>query len=163
TGDLNGDGHPDIVTASIAVSAVSVLLNNGAGTFGTTTTYAEVARAGYRSLSIVIAAFTGYDHPDIATANCTAGSISVLLNNGNSGITAGVSSTSTVAVLFNNADGTFGTASSYTVGNGPLAVALGDFNGDGHPDIVTPSFNDNTVSVLLNNGDGTFASTVTYP
>ena len=41
------------------------------------------------------------------------------------------------------------------------AVAAGDFNGDGKPDLVVANFNDNTVSVLLGNGDGTFQTPVT--
>jgi hypothetical protein len=37
-------------------------------------------------------------------------------------------------------------------------VAVGDFNGDGKPDLATANFNSNSVSVLLGKGDGTFAA-----
>src|SRR4029453_12023596 len=39
----------------------------------------------------------------------------------------------------------------------------GDFNGDGHPDIVLGGYADNRVDVFLNDGDGTFAAPGAYP
>ena len=43
------------------------------------------------------------------------------------------------------------------------AVATGDFNGDGGPDMVAATPETDGVSVFLNNGDGTFAKAVHYP
>ena len=40
----------------------------------------------------------------------------------------------------------------------PWDVAVGDFNGDGIPDLAIATFNDCTVSVLLGKGDGTFTA-----
>jgi VCBS repeat protein len=54
----------------------------------------------------------------------------------------------------------------YAVGPTPYSVTVGDFNGDGHPDLaVTNSAAGagNGVSVLLGNGDGTFKAHVDYP
>jgi chitinase len=43
-------------------------------------------------------------------------------------------------------------AGDNTVGSSPVALAVGDFNGDGRPDAVTANASSNTVSVLLNDG-----------
>ncbi len=40
---------------------------------------------------------------------------------------------------------------------------MGDFNGDGWPDLASANLYDNTVSVLLGNGDGTFQTHMDYP
>ena len=50
----------------------------------------------------------------------------------------------------------------YAVGAGPISVAVGDFNGDGKPDLVVVNQGSNTVSVLLGNGEGTFQPAVDY-
>ena len=46
----------------------------------------------------------------------------------------------------------------YNTGKSPVAVALADFNGDGHPDIVVANQTDGTISILLGAGDGTFGT-----
>jgi hypothetical protein len=43
-----------------------------------------------------------------------------------------------------------------SVGIHPLSVAVGDFNGDGTPDLVVANAGSSNVSVLLGNGDGSF-------
>jgi FG-GAP-like repeat len=56
----------------------------------------------------------------------------------------------------------FKSAVSYPVGTAPIAVAVGDFNGDGKPDLAVANAgnpgtgDDGNVSILLGNGDGTF-------
>src|SRR5262249_28018990 len=61
-----------------------------------------------------------------------------------------------------NPDGTFQAARAFDVGSGQAAISarepvLGDFNGDGIPDLVVPNYFSADVSVLLGLGDGTFA------
>nr|MDZ8286422.1 FG-GAP-like repeat-containing protein [Nostoc sp. ChiSLP01] len=53
---------------------------------------------------------------------------------------------------------TFATASNFTVGTGPISIAVEDFNGDGKLDLVTANSSNNKVSVLLGKGTGSFGT-----
>ena len=78
-----------------------------------------------------------------------------------------------VTILLGNGDGTFTQApnSPITVGGPfetPGAVAVGDFNGDGIPDLVATNSNNvisdpGTMTVLLGKGDGTFTPSGVSP
>ena len=57
---------------------------------------------------------------------------------------------------------TFNAAVNYGVGSKPSAVAVGDFNGDGIPDVAVANTQSGTVSILLGKGHGTFAAAVSY-
>src|SRR5262249_25670228 len=75
-----------------------------------------------------------------------------------------------VSILLNNGDGTFQPANNIIAGKNPCSIAVGDFNRDGHLDLVVANNGINvaggwlpgTVSVLLGNGDGTFRTHVDY-
>ena len=85
----------------------------------------------------VVADFNGDGHPDIAAA---------------------ISANDLVAVLLNNADGTFTRAPYLHVGF-PRAVAAADFARNGREDLVVTSNNGTNaiVDVFSGNGNGTFA------
>jgi len=57
----------------------------------------------------------------------------------------------------------FATPKSYPVGTSPSVIVIGDFNGDGKPDLAAGNAGTNDVSILLNNGDGTFKTAVNSP
>jgi Flp pilus assembly secretin CpaC len=50
------------------------------------------------------------------------------------------------------------TGTPYTVGASPVALALGDFNGDGIQDLVVANSGDHTISILLGEADGIFGT-----
>ena len=58
-----------------------------------------------------------------------------------------------VGVLLGNGDGTFQTPPiSYLAGVGAIAVAAGDFNSAGFPDLAVANRDSKNVSILLNDG-----------
>jgi len=56
------------------------------------------------------------------------------------------------------ADLSFAAAVHYPTGRGPVAIAVGAFNGDGTQDLVTANARGSTASVLLGTGSGGFAA-----
>jgi len=141
--DFNGDGSPDLAVANSGDNTVSVLLNpaNGTGTFPTCPTGTTTCNyaTGTAPWGIAIGDFNGDGYADLAVANY--GTIAMPSN---------------VSVLLGNGNGTFQPQSTYPVGTNPQCVAVGDFNGDGIPDMAVANYSDSTVSVLLGKGDGTF-------
>jgi hypothetical protein len=137
-GDFTGNG-----ILSIAVGTrggVEVLLGNGNGTFQAPVFYA--ADPNSRVSSIVASDLAGTGRLDLATANPTTDTVSVLLGNGN---------------------GTFGAATNYTVGGqDPQTVAVGRFRPNGPLDLVTDDVGSNSVSILRGNGNGTFGTAAQY-
>ena len=76
-GDLDGDLDLDLAVANTLTDDVSVLLNNGDGTFGRdVTSYG----AGYYPQSVAIGDLDGDGDLDLDVANAQSGNVSVLLN-----------------------------------------------------------------------------------
>jgi len=88
--------------------------------------------------------FNGDGIPDLAAANNGGNTVTVLLGNGSGGFAAA-------------------TGSPFAVGSGPVPVVVGDFNGDGIPDLATANNGDNTVTVLLGNASGGFTASTGSP
>jgi hypothetical protein len=58
---------------------------------------------------------------------------------------------SRVSVLLSNGDGTFQTPRYFQTASTSRSVAVGDFNGDGLPDLAVSNFSSNEISILINN------------
>jgi hypothetical protein len=56
----------------------------------------------------------------------------------------------TVSVLLGAGDGTFGAATNFPTGRSPSSVVVGDFNGDGLPDLAVANLDADNVAILLN-------------
>ena len=130
--DLNGDGKADLAVAS--GTGVSVLLNNGNGTFGTPASYGS-----------------GTNPSSVAAADL----------NGDGKIDLAVGSGARASVLLNLGNGTFAAAVNYNFStgyNGNGWVVIGDVNGDGRPDLAANTLTDpcSAVAVLFNQGSGVF-------
>ncbi len=163
SGDVSRDGHPDLIADNFCLGEgcgengyygeVGVLLGNGDGTFQPVALYDSGGKYAY---SVAVGDLRGNGILDLAVANRFSD------NEGSSDYNA-------VDVLLGNGDGTFQPAVSYLLpGGGYDAVAIGDVNGDGYPDLVLVEGcqrltahsckGTGEVAVLLGNGDGTFQS-----
>ena len=127
--DVNDDGRPDLIEG-YGDGTVTVSLNDGSA-FGAPSSYSTVVNGGVSA--IAVADMNG------------DGTVDLVVNNANS--SNGVAG---AAVLVGNGDGTFAAAAVYNVNQRPVDLAVGDFNGDGTPDIATVGLNDDTYGVLLN-------------
>ncbi len=56
----------------------------------------------------------------------------------------------------------FSSATNFAVGDYPISVAVGDFNGDGISDLAVANLDDYNVSVLLGNGNGSFSNATNF-
>jgi hypothetical protein len=133
-GDLNGDGRPDLAVADQGNAAtVTLFLKNAAAGFTTQT----LSGAGGAPAAVAIGDLNGDGRPDLAVAD------SLNAAGGNS-----------VTLFLKNATGSNYTPSTLATGAEPSSVVIGDFNGDGLPDIATADRSSNDVTVLVKDAAG---------
>ncbi|MFJ8298051.1 FG-GAP-like repeat-containing protein [Streptomyces sp. NPDC094447] len=152
TGDLDGDGTPDLVTA-IRSEGLGVFLGTGAGGFDPVATYAAPRTASSVFLgSAVVGDVDGDGHQDVVSQDARGNVALVWRGDGSGTLGAGT------PVQLNPAPGCDTTGDNPCAVRFPTDVAVGDFDGDGAPDLATSNTNTNNVSVVLGNGDGTFGA-----
>jgi hypothetical protein len=132
-GDFNRDGKTDVLTANVRSSDVSVLLGDGTGNFRAARSF----NVGQRPGAVAVADFNGDGIADLATANILTPPEQIFF-------------TYSASVLLGNGAGGFSTPSTLPIGVTPWAIASGDLNGDGSPDLVTANFASGDLSVFFN-------------
>ena len=182
-GDFNGDGKPDMAVS--AYNGVNVLLGKGDGSFQPavvygSNSYAQLTGADFdgdgnldlvglqnnaayiflgkgdgtlRTPAAVVIAGTDNSYPAFLA-------VADMNGDGKPDLIAATSAyTSWVAVLLGKGDGSFQPATSYPAdGFYDNAMVVGDFNGDGKPDVATLYWS--AASILQGKGDGTLQSPV---
>ena len=79
-GDFNGDGKQDAAVVSGSANTVSILLGNGAGSFGAPTSFGTGTNT--NPASVAVGDFNGDGKQDLATANFDSSNVSILLGDG---------------------------------------------------------------------------------
>jgi hypothetical protein len=188
TGDLTGSGFDDIVTVNEKTGNISVLINNGDGTFKAPIVFKS---GGLKPQGLVIGNFDSHPGLDLAVTNSGSADIAIFSGNDAGGfgtptfiktaadptaIVAGFingdanedlvvtnSSLGAITVLLGNGTGGFAPTAPIKTpikvgGKDPVALAVSDFNKDGKADIVTANYGSGNVSFFAGNGLGVFAT-----
>ncbi|MHB1959876.1 MAG: FG-GAP-like repeat-containing protein [Acidobacteriaceae bacterium] len=143
-GDFNGDGKPDILTDVMSnnnIQGMALLAGDGQGNFAQGPTI-----KGDYPLALVSADMNGDSHLDAVFIGYSSGNY-------------------TLDVALGNGDGTFQAATNVLLPSGKFNdFVVGDFNGDGKPDVMVTmtsfSTNADAIYLFLGNGDGTLQSPV---
>jgi hypothetical protein len=142
--DFDGDGNVDLAVVTccrdeLGTGDLNILHGHGDGTFGPLTEIAIIPGP----FAVTAAELNNDGHPDllVAFAGCHTPCHGM-------------------EVFINRGDGTFSLTQSLSVSALPSLPAVGDFNGDGIPDITFSE--EGNVYVYLGNGDGTFAPSQNY-
>ena len=156
SGDFNGDGIPDFVIGNGPIGnsaspnySATVFLSNSDGSLNRGVNYSNPAFTNYSLQYVAVADFNGDGKLDIAATD---------------------NFNHVVQIFTGNGDGTFTVGATYktdtATGVNPVGLIVGDFNGDGKPDLAVvnnigvPAATAD-VGILLNNGSG-FNPVATY-
>ncbi|MBV6506367.1 MAG: hypothetical protein ILNGONEN_01942 [Syntrophorhabdaceae bacterium] len=136
--DFDQDGDIDLAVANRSGQTISILRNNGDGTFQAKQDYADRE---YLS-GITTGDFDGDGDIDLITAHIRYG--------------REVSSGDSTYLFKNNGDGTFQKKVAVTARYASPFIAAADWDGDGDLDLLIPKFGEYQIRIVKNNGAGAF-------
>lgn len=131
-GDFDSDGKLDVVIANSGSGTVSIFRNISTPGNISFSSKIDVATA-TNPVRVAIGDLTRDGKPDIVTANFTGSNLVSVLRNTTLGSTI-----------------TFAPKTDITAGSFPSAVAIGDLDSDGVPDLVVTNLNGNSFQVFRN-------------
>jgi hypothetical protein len=187
TADLTGSGRQDLIVTAPAKNEIIVLVPSASGSF----TKAKTFPAGKNPVAVTMAVLDSSSRPDAIVAGGTAGTVTILPNNGHGGFGKATSTfkqlsnavatgaadfrdqglndilvvengSDNVAAFTNTGRGFTG-PTNIPVGTGPTALAIADFNADSYPDFVTADAAGNTASLVLDDPAGGFQTARKLP
>ncbi len=185
SGDLNGDGLPDLVASNTGGTTLSVMFAGAQGVYAGQTNLT----VGSGPRGVAIGDVSGDGKADIIVATSGSGNLGVSILSGNGdgtfsapfalavpggpgsvalgdfngdrkldiAVTNGGVGVNNVYVFLNQGSGQWSSPAAYAAGSGATSLAVGDVDADGNLDLVTASFSDNAVSVLLGSSSGVTA------
>ncbi len=186
-GDFNGDGWDDMLTTNRLAGNITIFLNDGDGTFTASTmnlpnqdeTACALVDANHDGiLDIYYAAFNsqlcGVLLGDGTGGFTLSSQVAVqgrpwmigaadLNGDGNPDLVSANSNSNKTAVLFGDGQGGLGQPTHYAPPNCqfPLAVDIGDIDGDDDMDFITSNYSSDNYTIFENDGTGQFTTPVT--
>jgi hypothetical protein len=172
--DLDGDGRPDLVVSVPSSHAIAILHNNGGLSFAGPV----YVPAGSTPVSVSTADWDQDGIPDLVVTNGNSGNVQFLhglgnatfsppvsLGGGNVGWSAPLDANgdglpdivfgqtsdlvpTSVGLLLGDGHGGFSGPTWFPVGTNPLMIAVGDFDGNGKPDLAVANYRNNYISIL---------------
>ncbi len=132
-GDLDGDGHPDLVTGNQAGNSIAYFENDGAGSFGAPVVYPVGGEC--HGIALVDSDVDG--DLDVVATNLTE-----------------------IRLFVNDGTGVLSHVDSFDGGEGEWQCAIGDADNDGRADCFVANFGSQDVGLLLADGPNSFAPAV---
>jgi len=185
--DFEGDGWDDIATANRIGNNISLLSNDGTGSF---LPPINIDTGFSLETGIGSADLNGDGYIDLVVGAHESDAIVTLLNDGTGNFTvtdneltnghpwmialgdvngdgfvdvaSANSSSHSVSILFGDGNGHLTISNHYAVGNFPLAIDLGDIDGDGDLDFIASNYGSADFTLWENSGNGIFVDPITY-
>ncbi len=183
--DFNNDGKTDLITTNQQAGNITILLGSGNGSFTVTTTTlplngfmigdfnndgkTDVVSGASDGVTLLLSFGDGFGGLNAPTSIPTGpfGDAKEVDLNGDGRLDFAMSNGSTgmVSIFLQNSAGEFDVSGTHYIGNGPGSLNIADFNLDGKPDMVAPTYYGGDISVLINQGfiEDTTPPTISAP